>query len=86
MKRLVNQRNKKIQQEEDMIELDPEIAEIYLRSQAVSGKCRWTVDVFQIRFVLLTFLFYVFVVTKGSSNQLMKVGAKRRRAKAEIDR
>ena len=34
----INERHARVQKEEEMIELDPEIAEIYERSQSVSGK------------------------------------------------
>ena len=66
--------------------MDPDIAAAFRASTSVSGKLKililnlW----FLFRFFTNKRMFYILVV-KGNSSHLMKISAKRRRTKAEID-
>ena len=73
-----NKRNEKVMKERDLIDMDPEIARIYTASTAVSGKYFYLLSPAGIMFYLFS------IVVKGTSNNLMKAGASRRRTKAEI--
>ena len=84
----VRARNKKVTTEANMgIEMDPEIAAIFKASTSVSGKYplqnwHW-LSSWRLRPLISLFLL---IVSKGNSNNLMKIVAKRRRSKAQIQR
>ena len=59
-----------------MIELDSEVHQAFLESSAVSRKYP----------IVLLFLtpFFIFLVQKGASANMLKIGTKRRRTQAQI--
>ena len=62
-----------------LIEMDPEVAEIYAASTAVSSKLLFILDTDPNE---LTYLSYI--ASKGIGANMLKVGTKRRRTKAQI--
>ena len=59
------------------IDVDPEIAEVFHRSNAVSSKCSYSFILFK--------LFGSYIASKGVSAKLLQKGSKRRRTKQQIE-
>ena len=68
MKAQIENRNRKVAVEKNLlIEMDPEVAEIYAASTAVSSK------------LLSIFNYISYIASKGIGANMLKVGTKRRR-------
>ena len=75
MKQQIENRNRRVAVEKNLlIEMDPEVAEIYAASTAVSSKLIFIIDNDPNK---LTYLSYI--ASKGIGANMLKVGTKRRR-------
>ena len=61
------------------IEVDPHIYDCFMASTAVSGKYPSRINM-----GLSILIYFLFIVSKGISSHLLKVGAKRRRSGQEV--
>ena len=74
----VDKRHDKVKVKKDIdIDVDPEIAEVFHRSNAVSSKCSYSFILFK--------LFGSYIASKGISAKLLQKGSKRRRTKQQIE-
>ena len=80
MKQVIDKRNTDVAVNKNLlIEMDPEVAEIYAASTAVSSK---------LKFILNTYLseltYFSNIASKGIGANMLKVGTKRRRTSKQI--
>ena len=80
VKQQIETRNRKVAVEKNLlIEMDPEVAEIYAASTAVSSKLIFIIDNDPNKLIYLHY-----IASKGIGANMLKVGTKRRRTTMQI--
>ena len=80
MKQKIENRNRKVAVEKNLlIEMDPDVAEIYAASTAVSSKLRSILNTYHNKLTNFSY-----TASKGIGANMLKVGTKRRRTPKQI--